>query len=63
MIIACGVALGFLAKWVAGHYSNPQELTPPGGRNPKLNYVQLQSLSPGPLHLLLDDLPGRPPTL
>jgi hypothetical protein len=63
MIIASGVALGFLAKWVAGHYSNPPENKPPAGSNPKLNYVQLQPLSPGPLDLPLEEFPGRAPVL
>ena len=47
ILIASGLAIGFLAKWVAGHYQES-----PGKRNPDADQ---------PVRRVIDSAPAHPP--
>ena len=46
IIIACGLALGFIAKWFAGHYKAQEENPPGDGDKPPRQVAQSDMVIP-----------------
>ena len=46
IIIACGLALGFIAKWFAGHYKAQEENPPGDGDKPARQVAQSDMVIP-----------------
>lgn len=54
VLLALGLAIGFLAKWFAGHYQQPENGLPAEGDTPKRKVVRLDHDLPlGPPHYSL----------